>query len=1395
MDFNEINKVNLSKVPHEKKGEKKPAEEKIAPKKENLKQAPNNPSYWQSTIGVKSSAVSFSGNKEQTDEFIEKQIAKIKSACYWGEDKRTCDDLHRQFMLELLPVKGEKCIKQYAKLANMGLQLIWQDKELEKYNQILQKICSEVQDFELYDANTLAHILSNITSSTNSEEYIANYTDILCKLFNNQNANANAKMNYMNNLLSYNYTKKHPETPSSDEVCENFDTYCDLISYIEDNEAKEAILNSNLTREDYKKIIALFQDKSIPRENFAEFITNNIKPIFWNTSPEDEIMEVIEEITADEGKKALFTRLTDKKTTSIQARPFSILKTLEKDLNFIYNVMDYLFERSEKEGAYCISSHFEKITNFFEIIDSSNLEDFKEFSKDMKIEDAFEAIKQYKNPKTGLFDIKIAEKQKELEKRGIESYEARYISHAGIDLKTGEFSEIAEDIIDIFYPLKDKGLKGKLKNFKTKLKVQSKICPSAFWDSELSDLLNSLKDKNNEFNSENQSFFYSLIKTNRSNNRYYPPEISAIAMIINNVKDENGVVDRTKACTAINLLRKTKRYQNTADILETFSSFPEDKRANIYRSCMNIIPYENIAISNFNAVARYCFDENGDMKTENFDFVKNLLQKNPIYYDIKFFDMCDTYPQLKDFFAEISCYSNTIHPVLSMNNIIEEYAQKDGSLDEDLKKYILEYVKTTNNLTHFKDLYKSCFKIANNDNERIFDKELFDKAMKLIGYEQELCSMTYGTYINGKTCIDILNEELSISKISFKDKVNLLNSLKTVRDHIVKTGSDEFDCLNKAISDVEASLSLEDISLPIDQKARINFIQNVLYSKTKQNELTEFENVITSAIPKLEEMTGGLKISYPRSKFLNDLNELCNSEYNLDILKNKTGIIPILDEDENGSQVITGYNGIIKLNELDQTNPLEKKIYDCMYKFMYNNEVQTDDKELNKQLNHIIKACPEFINVIGKKQHGTQRYTVDIHSLLVLAYSIANPDYAKKLNSLDRTILKVSAIFHDIMKQENIVDKGHQNLSSLYTKSIIKKIIKSTDLQDRIYELIDNHHWSEEYSKASDKKQKAQELAFRFRRPNDFEIAKIMARSDLKAVNDNFYESLKNCLEESNLSPIQENLDYIYSTGNAIFSSRIVSPKKLNNHTETKDGIEYKVINLHKLDDEADVGDYGFDFGRKKKDLKFLVHMVDSNSIYENLNTTKLLCSPLNGGVLSESLITPKYSRTYCNRKYGVLLSEINSNIVNTAKNNQSSGTQKDFSNIINLIFKTYSKNNRNNFKNELLNNLKIRIDEISDKEYAEFYKTVIAQKTSLTEINPNREFKIGKYTITGKQLIGAINKYQDDLIDKKESHHNEIVGYTPKIHALIAKEANLASVPDELLKFAHENNLPIILM
>ena len=82
-----------------------------------------------------------------------------------------------------------------------------------------------------------------------------------------------------------------------------------------------------------------------------------------------------------------------------------------------------------------------------------------------------------------------------------------------------------------------------------------------------------------------------------------------------------------------------------------------------------------------------------------------------------------------------------------------------------------------------------------------------------------------------------------------------------------------------------------------------------------------------------------------------------------------------------------------------------------------------------------------------------------------------------------------------------------------------------------------------------------------------------------------------------------------------------------------------------------------------------------------------------------------------------------------------------------------------------------------------------------LSQIVDSNEYELGGKKFSGKELKEAIIKFQKSLTNKEIEFNNEIVGYAPKIKGVIAKEKSLENVPVELLDYAKENNLPVILI
>jgi hypothetical protein len=249
-----------------------------------------------------------------------------------------------------------------------------------------------------------------------------------------------------------------------------------------------------------------------------------------------------------------------------------------------------------------------------------------------------------------------------------------------------------------------------------------------------------------------------------------------------------------------------------------------------------------------------------------------------------------------------------------------------------------------------------------------------------------------------------------------------------------------------------------------------------------------------------------------------------------------------------------------------------------------------------------------------------------------------------------------------------------------------------------------------------------------------------------------------------------------------VFTTPIIYPKRAEKKCKTKiNGKDYTVIDLHKIKANENLGEYGFKEGLKKKDLRFLVHMS------KKFSTLKMMDSNTTKGFFSESFISPNNKSTYGMEDFGVVLSHKNYDIINTCNQNQCSGNAKEVVRSIGFVF---DNKTRNNFKNGLLRYLRIDEDNLKPNDYTAFYIDVLSKGN----INPKQKYQLGKYEFTGKQLLRAMTLYQNTLLRDKITH-NEIIAYKPKIEAVIAKKRFPFSIEQEVLDFAYDNKLPIIMI
>lgn len=177
--------------------------------------------------------------------------------------------------------------------------------------------------------------------------------------------------------------------------------------------------------------------------------------------------------------------------------------------------------------------------------------------------------------------------------------------------------------------------------------------------------------------------------------------------------------------------------------------------------------------------------------------------------------------------------------------------------------------------------------------------------------------------------------------------------------------------------------------------------------------------------------------------------------------------------------------------------------------FLNKNHINiNDNEELSKTLNLIAKTFPELFSIIGKKQHGTQVFSVDTHTMKVLQGCVQNPKY-DELDDNDKKILTISVLFHDFAKKEGIVHHSHPQESAEDAKKIIKKLDLSGLDQKRIFNLINHSHWLQELSEGD---VTHKDLAKIFSYPNDFKMAKIFEEADLKGIRPGFFDYFESTL-------------------------------------------------------------------------------------------------------------------------------------------------------------------------------------------------------------------------------------------------------------------------------------------
>lgn len=540
----------------------------------------------------------------------------------------------------------------------------------------------------------------------------------------------------------------------------------------------------------------------------------------------------------------------------------------------------------------------------------------------------------------------------------------------------------------------------------------------------------------------------------------------------------------------------------------------------------------------------------------------------------------------------------------------------------------------------------------------------------------------------------------------------------------------------------------------------------------------------------------GIPLMYSRDKFIADLDRI-TSLMPYDERQNvfdKIGIEPHYDY---RSGRLDGFNGYLSYDNLNFKE--DSELFDIVYGFLQENSVNTGDKNLDEALNALINGMPEFLSVIGKKQHGSHDYSVDIHILKVLQTALLNPKYSE-LSNKDKTALKFSIMLHDIAKREGELDSNHPQASADLSRNIISRYKFPLVFKQRIYELVKNHHWLKEYNSGE---KSAEDIAVIFRRKGDINIARIMAEADLKCINETgyFWKNYGIALKEEKQKPVDAALEMQKQSGQLLYTSKIIN--RGNIPSVDYKGSLYKVIDVPNLSDKE--LSRIFAPGTAKSDLRFAVHVVSDKNDKKiaKLQTACSLGDVAGDGVLSVSYISPDDKRTINDYRFGLSFNVSPENTVNAYTSNQYSGTFKNESDFLELV--RADEEILREYRQVIPDTIKKQLG-LSDEEYGKLYDMIFDNKhlsgiylntfddRTKRMINVDKKFVINGRIIEGRDVAAAIKKAGSTLI-KETFDFNEVNLYKPIANAFIAKVDSIDEIPDEFLEFVRNNSLPIVLL
>ena len=186
-------------------------------------------------------------------------------------------------------------------------------------------------------------------------------------------------------------------------------------------------------------------------------------------------------------------------------------------------------------------------------------------------------------------------------------------------------------------------------------------------------------------------------------------------------------------------------------------------------------------------------------------------------------------------------------------------------------------------------------------------------------------------------------------------------------------------------------------------------------------------------------------------------------------------------------------NDVERLNQLLLTIKWKSSYLDSI-----DPQLTNEQKEL---IDLILLLIPEWKRLVGCQQHKTHDYTLDIHTLLVMARISTMKEY-EAMDEYYKLVIMYSALLHDIAKLENIIDPNHPTKSALMASDILPRLGFSKEFTEDTISIIKRHQYFGLYA-ANRLCINIPEFAGFFNKSALIDILAALALADIKSVKRN----------------------------------------------------------------------------------------------------------------------------------------------------------------------------------------------------------------------------------------------------------------------------------------------------